>query len=194
MGSHIPILCPHSVLGKAKCKECVNEYHREYRRDWRKNHLKSERKYQREWRKDNPNKQRIYNYIQYHPERYPLDSECAFCGRTEKLEHGHLDYEDDGFNYLTVCHQCNIWMDRTMTTKERLVEFVQEGIKTGNWKSLEIVTLIESTFPQWVKDFHKKQALMGSKDYKALKKWRKKNPKKVREQNRKYYQKKKVKL
>lgn len=57
------------------------------------------------------NKQWIYDQIRLHPEDYPLDDKCIFCGRTERLEHGHLDYEDQGYNYITVCHQCNRWMD-----------------------------------------------------------------------------------
>lgn len=55
---------------------------------------------------------KIRSLMYGHPERYPLDDKCIFCGTTEGLEHGHLDYEDDGHNYVTVCHQCNCWMDR----------------------------------------------------------------------------------
>lgn len=53
---------------------------------------------------------RIYRLIYNHPELYPLSKECVFCGTTENLEHGHLDYEDEGYNYVTTCHTCNNWM------------------------------------------------------------------------------------
>lgn len=64
----------------------------------------------RKWLIDNPEKYRVYNLMSMHPKRYPLDDKCAFCGARENLERGHLDYEDDGFNYLTVCPSCNYYM------------------------------------------------------------------------------------
>lgn len=42
----------------------------------------------------------------------PLDDKCIFCGETEGLEHGHLDYEDNGLNVVTTCHTCNVWMGK----------------------------------------------------------------------------------
>lgn len=45
------------------------------------------------------------------PQKHPLGSECIFYGKTENLEHGHIDYNHPEI-HLTVCHQCNIWMDK----------------------------------------------------------------------------------
>jgi len=54
----------------------------------------------------------MYNNL----DRYPLDSECEFCGSIENLEHGHVDYGHPEL-YLTVCHKCNIWMDKPIEAK-----------------------------------------------------------------------------
>ena len=64
----------------------------------------------REWRKKHPEKKRAGNLISHNSEKYPLAECCAFCGTTEKLEHGHIDYDYPEL-YLTVCHRCNCWMD-----------------------------------------------------------------------------------
>lgn len=56
---------------------------------------------------------------------FPLGSECAFCGVTENLEHGHLDYDYPEI-YLTVCHPCNTWMS---------LEHVSE-LKDAKWVSI----------------------------------------------------------
>ena len=80
--------------------------HREY---YKKNPEKCKAKVKK-YRKKHPNVVRIYKLIYYNAEEYPLDSKCIFCGATKKLEHGHLDYEDYGKNYITVCHKCNHWM------------------------------------------------------------------------------------
>ena len=69
-------------------------------------------KRQRVRRQEYPEKIRVYGIIQRHSEEYPLAHHCEFCGSTEHMEHGHLDYKDDGHNYLTVCHQCNLWMEK----------------------------------------------------------------------------------
>ena len=123
-----------------KYKESYIAYHKanrehilERQRQWRKKHPKYFSEYRkknpeypieyarthrdarnesgRRWRKNNLEKKRVGNLITNHPKRYPLDDECAFCGATEKLEHGHMDYEDEGYNYITVCRRCNYWMD-----------------------------------------------------------------------------------
>jgi len=86
------------------------EKHREDTRQYRLNHPKKHCENQKRYRKNNPEKTKVHNVVWSHPEKYPLDDKCVFCGRTEKLEHGHLDYEDNGDNYVTVCHQCNHWM------------------------------------------------------------------------------------
>lgn len=67
----------------------------------------------RKWKKKNPKKAKIHNLITHHPERYSLGEKCEFCDSINNLEHGHLDYEDDGYNYLTVCHACNMWMEKS---------------------------------------------------------------------------------
>lgn len=77
---------------------------REYQRKYRKEHPESDIKY----RKNNPKKIKARNILSR--KHLPLGSECEFCGRTEKLEHGHLDYNYPEI-YLTVCHECNCWME-----------------------------------------------------------------------------------
>jgi len=68
-------------------------------------------RYKNEWRiKNHPERVRIYSLVSQYPERYPLDDKCIFCEANENLEHAHLDYEDNGENYVTACHQCNQWM------------------------------------------------------------------------------------
>lgn len=73
------------------------------------------RKAKREWKNRNPEKVKVHNLISANPKRYPLASTCAFCDHNERLEHAHLDYEDEGFNYVTACHQCNYWMGKEQT-------------------------------------------------------------------------------
>jgi len=106
------------VQRKYKC----SERGRKTSRDWiRQDYAKDSEKYrvrQIERRRSNPEKMRIRNLINRHPERYPLDDKCAFCPKTENLERGHLDYEDNGFNYLTVCSACNKWMDKPIGEHE----------------------------------------------------------------------------
>jgi len=84
-----------------------NEYQRKYNGEHREQHCE----YQQLWRSENPKIQRVYSNISQHPQLYSLDDKCVFCGKIEKLERGHLDYEDEGYNYVTVCHQCNHWME-----------------------------------------------------------------------------------
>lgn len=93
---------------RAKYRQERIEYDRKYYRE----HKKQQYENQRLWRIKNPKKQRVYNKISTHPELYPLSDKCVFCDETNKLERGHLDYEDDGFNYVTVCHPCNHWMEK----------------------------------------------------------------------------------
>ncbi len=105
------------------------EKHPDYAKQWREEHPDYFKEYakkhpeiikairtrkRRKWRRNNRHKTRVFNLVYNYPNRYPLDDKCAFCWTTEKLEHGHLDYEDDGQNYLTVCHVCNYWMDRAI--------------------------------------------------------------------------------
>jgi hypothetical protein len=56
---------------------------------------------------------------------FPLQSVCAFCGVTEHLEHGHIDYDYPEL-YLTVCHRCNTWMS---------MDYVSE-LKDAKWISI----------------------------------------------------------
>jgi hypothetical protein len=81
-------------------------------KQWTKEHPKKLYEYNKKNRKNHPEIYRIYGLIHLHPEDYPLDDKCIFCGEPTKLEHGHLDYEDSGNNYVTVCHKCNYWMGR----------------------------------------------------------------------------------
>ena len=122
------ILCPHGVLGRSQCNQCRAKDRREsYRR-----HPERDRQTSRRWRSKDPEKwraitseynrkyclkypekTRIRSQVNRYPDLYPLANECVFCGRTENLQHGHLDYEDGGYNYVTVCPQCNCWMDKS---------------------------------------------------------------------------------
>ena len=97
------MICTHGIEPKGKCVECRRERHR-----------RSDRK--------NRAKKKIRGLITRYPELYPLGDRCIFCGRTDNLEHGHLDYDYDGQNYLTVCHQCNTYMDKPITTKDTIHE------------------------------------------------------------------------
>jgi len=104
---------------REKVLERVSRYNREHRKQlneyqhryYRENKERLN-KYRQKLRKNNREKPRVYCRIQAHPERYSLDVKCAFCDATKKLEHGHLDYEDEGHNYLTVCSSCNKWMEK----------------------------------------------------------------------------------
>jgi hypothetical protein len=92
-----------------KIKECARKY--------LKQHCENSKK----WQKDNLMKVKavrlINNCQRYHPEKYPLDNKCEFCGDTEKLEHGHIDYDYPEL-YLTVCHSCNYYMGRSIVVEE----------------------------------------------------------------------------
>jgi len=119
------IRCEHGIKPMKNCKICMVKQSLIYKRRWRRKnpkasnecskqyrdkHKKEKVDKQRKWRKFDKQKYHVYKKITANPEKYPLDFKCAFCDRIKKLEHGHLDYEDDGYNYLTVCHQCNLWM------------------------------------------------------------------------------------
>ena len=92
----------------------LRKKNKESHQKWQEENREKTKEYNRRIRKteEYQNRKKIYKQIENHPDLYPLGFECAFCGATEKLEHGHLDYETEGFNYLTVCHECNMWMER----------------------------------------------------------------------------------
>jgi hypothetical protein len=79
--------------------------------DYRKNHFDMYNKPREAWKKANPLKHEIHKKVYHHLDEYPMDSECVFCGATEDLQRAHLDYEDDGHNYITACRACHWWMD-----------------------------------------------------------------------------------
>lgn len=79
--------------------------------NWRDNHPERSREVSRNSKLKNKEKIKIQHLVGYHSKLYPLDEKCIFCGRTENLEHGHYSYEDAA-DYVTCCHQCNIWMDK----------------------------------------------------------------------------------
>jgi len=86
----------------------------ELQRRWRQTHKQDPQgraKVARNWRLKYPERKRAQSLLQRHPDKYPLENECEFCGRTERLEHGHIDYDYPEL-YLTVCHQCNMWMEQ----------------------------------------------------------------------------------
>jgi len=101
-----------------KNKEDYNAYQRVYQRNYKRQHpqkinpevnRKAVAKYYGR-NKTNINEKRR---CQIMAERHiPLDNKCIFCGATEDLEHGHLDYEDNGLNCVTVCRTCNCWMTK----------------------------------------------------------------------------------
>lgn len=76
-------------------KRKADKKYNETRKVWKRNSEQNE-------------KHRIHSLTEYN---FLLDDKCIFCGTTERLEHAHLDYEDNGVNVVTACHQCNIWMD-----------------------------------------------------------------------------------
>uniref|UniRef100_A0A6M3XMI9 Uncharacterized protein n=1 Tax=viral metagenome TaxID=1070528 RepID=A0A6M3XMI9_9ZZZZ len=134
-GKSLEKLCPHGNK-KLECRQCWADYRRErYHRDvdfrrrvkeivrksdkkhryrrrlYDRTHSEQTKKRQYKWYVKNLFKTHIYNKIKSHPDEYPLDQKCIFCGIKDKLEHAHLDYKDDGHNYVTTCHQCNHWMN-----------------------------------------------------------------------------------
>lgn len=88
------------------------EQYQESYQQYRQTHRVERAQVVREWREKNPEKYRIHTIIMHHPEEYPIDAQCVFCGATSNLEHAHLDYEDNGHNYVTACHGCNMWMEK----------------------------------------------------------------------------------
>lgn len=95
-------------------------------KNWTRNNREKKREINNAWNKRNRSctTQAYIKYAQKHPlkikarnlitnnlNKYPLDDKCVFCGETDKLEHGHIDYSYPDL-YLTVCHLCNIWMDK----------------------------------------------------------------------------------
>ena len=92
------------------------EYSQDSSRNYRKDHKDLRNKANRKWRKIHIKKKRAGNMISRNLEKYPLNDECEFCGDTEKLEHGHIDYAYPEL-YLTVCHRCNYWMDIRIVTE-----------------------------------------------------------------------------
>lgn len=120
-----------------KQRERKPDYLRKYIKEYAKKHpeiIKPIRSHARKkWRKNNRHKTRVFNLVYNYPNRYPLDDKCAFCQATEKLEHGHLDYEDDGQNYLTVCHACNCWMDKTIELTEMSTASTTKNCEKGKF-------------------------------------------------------------
>lgn len=125
---------------RRKNREHVNEYNRRYRKEhpelkewkreydgkYRQSHREECREASRRYRernrerikeygqkysKEHRQQRRIANFIWKHKEDYPLSSQCIFCSSTENLEHAHLDYEDEGHNYVTACRSCHMLMD-----------------------------------------------------------------------------------
>jgi len=99
-------------------KEQIAKKHKEWRkrnpnyyREYRKKHPEMYNTPRDEWKKDNPEKHEIHKKVYHNLDKYPLGSECIFCGATEDLQRAHLDYEDDGHNYVTACRSCHWWMD-----------------------------------------------------------------------------------
>lgn len=122
-----PELCPHGVLGKSKCKECLRKTTRESRRRIRRLYPEKSRQRRRahyaknkargrelsyKWKENNPEKVRAHNLMYRNPKKYPLAESCEFCGSTEYLQHGHIDYDYPEI-YLTVCAKCNWWMGKS---------------------------------------------------------------------------------
>lgn len=79
---------------------------------YRKKNPQKHQIWRQNWKNKNPKKAEVHRLISNNPELYPLENYCIFCGDTKNVEHAHLDYEDEGFNYVTACHRCNSWMDK----------------------------------------------------------------------------------
>lgn len=71
----------------------------------------SRREASRHFRNNYPEIKKGQNVISHNSEKYPLEDKCEFCDSTKHLEHGHVDYDYPEI-YLTVCHQCNLWMGK----------------------------------------------------------------------------------
>lgn len=74
--------------------------------------INKQRKRVRLWQKNNPDKMRVYKLMLKHPENYPTSNHCFYCNETDKLERGHLDYDNNGHNYVTTCRSCNLLMTK----------------------------------------------------------------------------------
>jgi hypothetical protein len=86
-----------------------NEDHRERRAEINRNNLDHHRESERKWAQNHPERVKAESLLR-NLEKYPLRSECEFCGSTRNLEHGHVDYDYPEL-YLTVCHGCNCYME-----------------------------------------------------------------------------------
>ena len=102
-----------------KHRQEKSSYQRKWREEHRQQFLDTVKAYRakhnqnvRLWKQNNPEKRKAQSLMSNNPTKFPLDSQCEFCSGTEKLEHGHIDYELPEI-YLTVCHQCNVWMDKS---------------------------------------------------------------------------------
>lgn len=121
-------ICPHGIMGKINCPLC-------------KKKILTAVKSQKKREKENPEMKRIYNKMASHPEHYQLADKCFYVGKVQwehegKLEHGHVDYKDEGFNYVTVCRKCNMAMDkdaRLMRLAEDYVKILKIGRKQAQW-------------------------------------------------------------
>jgi len=135
-----PILCPHGIVGKWSCQDCVRKYQREYAKENRDKKRKIEQRYRdnhreqireksrrqkatyrkrhlkriQEYREKNKKKTSAQNLLNHHPEKYPLASECELCPedkRVENLQHHHPDYDYPEI-YVTVCPFCHYYADK----------------------------------------------------------------------------------
>lgn len=95
----------------------INALHCQWNKDnsekikgYHKKHFAKQYESNKRWRLNNPKKVQAEHLLNNNPKKYPLDNECEFCGDTDNLEHGHVDYAYPEI-YLTVCHGCNLSMD-----------------------------------------------------------------------------------
>ena len=86
-----------------------SEEHPERKKEINQKNLEHHRECGRKWRQKHPEKVKAHR-LMANLDKYPLDKECEFCGRTWSLEHGHIDYNYPEI-YLTVCHACNCNME-----------------------------------------------------------------------------------
>ena len=109
----------------------TREKNQEYMKTYRASHPQCKVRHRLEQKKyanNNPKKIKAQQFIRTHIEESPLGNECEFCGTSETLEHGHIDYNYPDL-YLTVCHQCNCWMGKEGILDLKDTEWISIGHK-----------------------------------------------------------------
>lgn len=100
-----PELCPHGVLGKRKCKECLRREQRglkEVKKKWMDANIETMRASRKRWREKCPEKVNAHSLGR----STQLGTECTKCGSLEQLERHHPDYQKP-LEVVTLCRDCH---------------------------------------------------------------------------------------